>query len=526
VVYTFRAMNLSWLIERCAVINGKAPATIDGETRHSWRETRDRISRLGAGLRGVGCKDGDRVAILAMNSFRYFESLFAIPWAGGVTVPVNIRLAPPEIAYCLNNSGASILFVDETFLPVIESIRDEIEGVREILFMGESEVALALRDHESLIAESDPIPPADRAPDELSGLFYTGGTTGLSKGVMLSHANQVTNALQTRMAFDMRADSVYLNIAPMFHAANMIGMLNATVAASTHVFLPSFDPVSMLRIIEKERVTNAVMVPTMVNMLVHHPRFGDFDLSSLRRMLYGGSPMAEAVIARVLEGLPRLKLVQAYGLTETSPILTVLEPFYHTFEGPHAGKTRSAGQVVAGTELRIVDETGSTCAPGEVGEVCARGPNIMQGYWNLPEQTAEALKDGWFHSGDGGYLDEDGFLFISDRIKDMIVTGAENVYSIEVENALSKHPAIEACAVIGIPSEQWGEEVHAVVCLAEGAQVTQEELIRHCHELIAGYKCPRSISFRDEPLPLSGAGKILKRALRTPFWQGQDRQVG
>ena len=519
-------MNLCGLIERCAMINGGGLGTIDGDARHTWREVRDRISRLGSGLRSLGCKEGDRVAILSLNSYRYFESLFGIPWAGGVMVPINIRLAPPEIAYCINNSGTSILLVDQTFLPAIESIREQITGVREIVFMGDDPDNAGHVDYESLIRGGEAIPAADRGPDDLSGLYYTGGTTGLSKGVMLSHANQVTNALQTRMAFAMTAESVYLNIAPMFHAANMIGMLNATVGASTHVFLPSFDPENMLRTIQKERVTNAVMVPTMVNMLVHHPRFEDFDLSSLRRMLYGGSPMAEAVIARVLECLPQVSLVQAYGLTETSPILTILEPRFHTFEGPLAGKTRSAGQVVVGTELCIMDEDSRRCAPGEVGEVCARGPNVMHGYWNMPAQTEEALREGWFHTGDGGYLDEDGFLYISDRLKDMIVTGAENVYSIEVENALCKHAAVGSCAVIGIPSEQWGEEVHAVVVLAEGAQATQEDLIRHCHNLIAGYKCPRSISFRVEPLPLSGAGKILKRDLRAPFWEGRDRQVG
>jgi len=219
-------------------------------------------------------------------------------------------------------------------------------------------------------------------------------------------------------------------------------------------------------------------------------------------------------------------MVQGYGQTETSPLLTLLYPEYHTFEGPLAGKTKSAGQVLPGTELAIMDEIGRVLDAGRIGEVCARGPNIMLGYWNLPEQTARTIRDDWIHTGDGGYLDEDGFLFISDRLKDMIVSGGKNVYSIEVENALFKHPSVEACAVIGIPSEQWGEEVHAVVILVEGEQATTEELITHCQQLIAGYKCPRSISFRNEPLPLSGAGKVLKRDLREPFWHGHDRRIG
>jgi long-chain acyl-CoA synthetase len=508
------------------VVNGASTALIDGEFQADWREARNRIARLAAGLQSIGCGEGDRVAILGLNSHRYFECIFAAPWAGGVMVPINIRLAPPEVAHCLNDAGASILFVDETFLPTVSKIADQIKSLRHVVYMGDGEKPECAICHEALIAGHQPMDPAPRGAEDLSGLYYTGGTTGLSKGVMLTHANQVTNTFQTRMAFDMDEGSRYLNVAPMFHAANMIGMLNATMAAACHVFIPAFDPGAVLGVIEKQGVSHSVMVPTMINMLFHHPSVGDFDLGSVNTILYGGSPMAESVIARVKEQIPQARMVQAYGLTETSPILTLLAPKYHSFDGPFAGKTRSAGQVVAGTQLCIQDETGRHCEVGEVGEVCARGPNIMQGYWNLPEQTEEALRDGWFHSGDGGYLDEDGFLFISDRLKDMIVTGAENVYSIEVENALFKHPAVQSCAVIGIPSEQWGEEVHAVVILEEGKSVSQEELIGHCHELIAGFKCPRSISFRNEPLPLSGAGKVLKRELRAPFWKGRDRQVG
>lgn len=518
-------MNLCGLIERSALINGNSEAIVDGDVRYNWKQARDRIARLAAGLQAIGCREGDRVAILGLNSHRYYECIFASPWAGGVMVPINIRLAPPEMAYCLNDSGTSILFVDEAFLPVAEKIAGEVDSLKQVVLMGEGTHELCATSHEELVAGHAPMEPADRGPDDVSGLYYTGGTTGLSKGVMLSHANQVTNTLQTRMAFNMDKDSIYLNVAPMFHAANMIGMLNATMAASRHVFIPAFTPAGVLEIVQKERVSHAIMVPTMVNMMFHHPTIDDFDLSSIQTVLYGGSPMAESVIARVREQVPEARVIQAYGLTETSPILTVLESRYHTFEGPDAGRTRSAGQVVPATELCIQDDSGRLCEPGEVGEVCTRGPNIMMGYWNLPEQTAEAMRGGWFHTGDGGYLDEEGFLFISDRMKDMIVTGGENVYSIEVENALYKHPAVETCAVIGIPSEQWGEEVHAVVFLAEGQEGDAGELIRHCHELIAGYKCPRSISFSDEPLPLSGAGKILKRTLREPFWKGQDRQV-
>jgi len=518
-------MNLMQLVERCAQINGNGRATIDGPRRRTWTECRDRIARLAAGFRQLGCEDGDRVGILALNSDRYFECIFAAPWAGGVMVPINIRLAPPEVEFWLADSEAKILCVDTAFAPMIEAVRGRLACLRHVVYMGD-DVPDGMVGFEKLIAENPPIAPAARGGQDVSGLYYTGGTTGRSKGVMLSHDNQIINALQASQAFEMNLRSVYLNVAPMFHAANMCGMLSATMSASAQAFTAAFEPERTMRVIEKHRVTHAVMVPTMVNMLAHHPAIGDYDLSSLKLLLYGGSPMAESVIARVEDVLPELRMVQGYGQTETSPLLTLLYPEYHTFEGPLAGKTKSAGQVLPGTELAIMDETGRVLDAGQVGEVCARGPNVMLGYWKLPEQTAQTIREGWIHTGDGGYLDEDGFLFISDRMKDMIVSGGENVYSIEVENALFKHPSVEACAVIGIPSEQWGEEVHAVVILAKGKQATTEELIKHCHQLIAGYKCPRSISFREEPMPLSGAGKVLKRDLREPFWRGHDRRVG
>jgi long-chain acyl-CoA synthetase len=519
-------MNLMQLIERCAQINGNSLASIDGKRRHTWLDTRDRIARLAAGFQRLGCKDGDRIAILALNSDRYFEAIFATPWAGGVMVPVNIRLAAPEVEFWIADSEAKILCVDSAFAPMVEAVRDRLECLRQVVYMSDDDMPAGMVFFEDLVAENQPMEPSARGDDDISGLFYTGGTTGRSKGVMLSHNNQVVNALQVSAAFEMKPWSVYLNVAPMFHAANMAGMINATLATATHVFASRFEPELAMQFISRHRITHSVMVPTMINMMVHHPAISDYDLSSLELLLYGGSPMAESVIAQVEEVLPEVRMVQAYGQTETSPILTMLRPEHHVFEGPCAGTTKSAGQAIPGTDLAIMDSEDRILGCGEIGEICARGPNVMLGYWNLPEQTAETIRDGWIHTGDGGYIDGDGFLFVSDRVKDMIVSGGENVYSIEVENALFRHPAVESCAVIGIPSEQWGEEVHAIVVLAANRIATAEELIIHCQQLIAGYKCPRSITFREEPLPLSGAGKVLKRELREPFWQGHDRRVG
>jgi long-chain acyl-CoA synthetase len=251
----------------------------------------------------------------------------------------------------------------------------------------------------------------------------------------------------------------------------------------------------------------------------------EYDLSKLQNLLYGASPMPEAVIMKAMEVIPHVDFYQAYGQTEASPVITIMGPEYHTTTGPLAGKINGAGCAITGVDLKIFDESDQPVAVGEVGEVCIRGENVMLGYWNLPDVTTETLRNGWLHTGDGGRLDQDGMLFIVDRVKDMIISGGENVYSSEPEQAVYQHPAVAECAVIGIPHDSWGEQVHVVVVLKAGHSLTEQELIDHCKSLIAGFKCPRSVTFRDEPLPLSGAGKILKKDLRAPFWEGQNRNV-
>jgi len=268
-----------------------------------------------------------------------------------------------------------------------------------------------------------------------------------------------------------------------------------------------------------------MLVPTMIQMTIDHPAMKEpRDLSALKTIVYGASPMSEALLDRAMATLPGVGFVQAYGMTELSPVATLNPAYYHTTEGRKLGKLRAAGRAGYCTEVRIVDDRGREVPRGTVGEVAVRGPNVMQGYWNKPEQTAQAVRDGWMHTGDGAWMDEDGFIFIADRLKDMIITGGENVYSGEVENALAQHPAVAACAVIGIPSDQWGETVHAAVVRKPEQIVSAEDLVAHCKSLIAGYKCPRSVAFVDA-LPLSGAGKVLKTKLREPFWRGREHAV-
>jgi long-chain acyl-CoA synthetase len=470
-------------------------------------------------------REGDRVAILALNSDRYYEYYFAVPWAGAVFVPINTRLAPAEMVYWLNDSESSVLFIDDTFLAPLAAIEDQLETLRTRIYLGEGPPPEGFVAYEKLIQAGEPIAASSRGGDDLAGLFYTGGTTGRSKGVMLSHRGLTFNPLQAQPIFQFSPEDVFLHAAPMFHLADGFFCMAAATFGVRNVFVPAFNPVQVLETIQRERITQALLVPTMVNMVVHHPDIGRYDLSSLQRVLYGASPMPEAVIRRAMDVIPNATFVQAYGQTEASPVLTLLGPEYHTTAGPYAGKLASAGCAVPGVDLAILDAEGREVPRRRIGEICVRGDNVMLGYWKLPEITAETLRGGWLHTGDGGYMDEEGFVFIVDRVKDMIISGGENVYSAEVENAIYQHEAVAECAVIGIPHDTWGEQVHAVVRCKEGKTLSEEELITHCRRLIAAFKCPWSVEFVTASLPLSGAGKILKRELRKPYWEGQERKV-
>jgi long-chain acyl-CoA synthetase len=361
--------------------------------------------------------------------------------------------------------------------------------------------------------------------EELAGIFYTGGTTGRSKGVMLSHGNLMVNALQSLAEGTLPRDAIYLHAAPMFHLANGHAMYCMLLNAGTNAIIKAFTPEDVAEAIEHFRVTHVLLVPTMIQMFIDHPGIGRRDLSSLQQIIYGASPISEAVLDRAMLRLPGVRFLQAYGMTELSPLATVLMPEEHVGLGHAKGRHRSGGRAALGVEVRIVDDNNQPVPPGTVGEIVVRGDNVMMGYWNRPEETAKAVVDGWMHTGDGGRMDEDGFVYIVDRLKDVIVTGGENVYSTEVENAVAQHPEVLQCAVIGIPDPLWGEAVHGVVVVKPGASVDAADLIAFCKERIAGYKCPRSVDLRTDPLPMSGAGKVLKRELRRPFWEHQDRQV-
>ena len=514
-------MFLTQSLHRAVQQSPELPATICNGRVRTWAESADRVARLAGGLKSLGVTNDDRVAMLALNSDRYHEYLFAVPWAGAVLNPVNIRWSLAEIAFSLVDSETKVLIVDDAFAAMVPELRSCCPTVEVVIYAGEADVPTGTIGYEDLIAGSAPIDDAFRHGNELAGIFYTGGTTGSPKGVMLSHAGLVTSSLGfSALKNGITAGGILLHAAPMFHLADIGAWMSRNCVGGTHVILPMFEAGAVAQSISQFQVTDLLLVPTMIQMLVDHPSVGEHDLSSVEHLIYGASPIAETLLDRVAKAMPGASLVQAYGMTELSPVATVLDGESHS----DPSLRRSAGRAAPHTYVRIVDAEDNEVPAGTVGEVVVRGGNVMLGYWNRPDETAKALRGGWMHTGDAAYMDECGYVFIVDRLKDMIVTGGENVYSAEVENALAKHPAVASCAVIGIPDPAWGERVHAVVVLQPGSAISPDDLREHCRTLIAAYKAPRSVEFVDQ-LPISGAGKILKRELRAQHWHETERAV-
>ncbi|WP_373089104.1 long-chain-fatty-acid--CoA ligase [Sneathiella sp.] len=518
-------MQLTSAIRRAAQANPNAMATIYKDRQQSWSEFVTRTAKLAGALQKTGMKPGDRVAMLSLNSDRYLEYVFGVLWGGGVIVPMNLRWSPTENAYSIDDSGTEIMLVDENYAAIIPAIQEKSSTLKTLIFSGEGETPAGMLNYGDIVDAAEPVEDAGRGGEDLAGIYYTGGTTGFPKGVMLSHRSLYISNLSNCREFCMPDGVRYLHAAPMFHLADGAASFAATFAGGTHIMIPSFTPAATLKVMQDHRPTHVLLVPTMIQMLIQNPDFHKYDTTSLTTIMYGASAISEAVLVEAMTKLPTTKFVQAYGQTELSPVATILAPEYHTTEGPNAGRLRSCGKAVSTCELKVVDEDGKEVSSGTVGHIVVKGPITMLGYWNKPEQTAESFKDGWVYTGDGGYLDDDGFLYIADRLKDMIVSGGENVYSAEVEQAVTQHPAVAECVTIGIPSEIWGESVHSIVILKPDVRTAEDDIIKHCHNLIAGYKCPRSIEFRVEPMPLSAAGKVLKKDLRAPYWEGKERNV-
>jgi long-chain acyl-CoA synthetase len=493
-------------LRRAVQVNPEGLAVTCGEARFTYAEWWDRCRRLVSGLQAMGMQSGDRVAVIGPNSHRYLECYQAIPGAGMVLVPLNARHTKRELLYSLRDSGARLALcgIDDPGLS---------DAVEHVIDLGEG--------YERMLQSARPADfPEDLSENTLAGLFYTGGTTGASKGVMLTHRNLIANAMHFSMCWPFTPETRWLIIAPLFHAAGSIAVLSTVWNAGQQVALPTFDAGKALDLIERHGITATLAVPTMLAAMSEEQLRNPRDVTTLRHLSHGGSPVSTETLKRAHRAFPGAELLHIYGATETAPIATLLpgeERFLDTV------RARSCGQPAPGVEVIIADSTGDSLPPGEVGQLAVRGANVMVGYWAKPEETAAALVDGWYRTGDLGYMDGEGYVFLVDRAKDMIVSGGENVYSTEVEEALYAHPSVLEAAVFSIPDERWGESVHAVVVPRES--VDPDTLKEHCRSLIAGYKVPKTIDIRSDPLPKSAAGKVLKRQLRDEYWAGTGSLV-
>jgi long-chain acyl-CoA synthetase len=481
---------------------GRTALSLDQSTL-TFSQLHDRVKRLAAGLTGAGFKKGDLLAILLPNSPEYIELVYACGWLGVIAVPINVRLSIPEIDSVLADSSPRGIVRHSTLPQPNTPVPLDI-----------------VLDRDGLMDGDGYCPDACYDPDAILALIYTSGTTGRPKGVMLTHSNVLSNVNNFNYWMRYREGGVYLHAAPIFHIADFPAMFAAPMFGASQVTLARFQPEAFCEAVAKERVNYTVLVPTMINFLAQFAESNTHDLTSLELLAYGGSPMSPQLIRRIRELLPNTQLVQVYGLSETG-FLTGLQDGEHT-----ADRLMSCGRPCPGIQVQIVDTAGNSVKTPDPGELVARGANVMVGYWKNQEETSASFRDGVFRTGDIGYQDSNGYFYILDRAKDMIVTGGENVYSGEVERVIFNHPAVREVAVFGIPDARWGELVAACVVLKAGTQLTTDELIAYSRQFLANYKVPRQIDFSERDLPKSASGKVLKRVLRERFWAGAGRSAG
>jgi acyl-CoA synthetase (AMP-forming)/AMP-acid ligase II len=499
---------------------GATPAVVFQGRTTTYAALDRAASRVANGLIASGIRPQARVAHLDKSDDTFFELFFGTAKANAVTVSVNWRLAPPEILHIINDAEAEILFVGAEYFPVVEKIRAELKTVRTVIALNGShprfESFAPWRDRHGA---DDPMLPI--AGDDVAMQLYTSGTTGLPKGAQLTNHNLLHLLPTWTPEWHLGPGVRNLVLLPMFHIGGAGWALAGLYAGCTNYVMREVVPAEILALIQEQRVEIVIFVPAIILFLVQAPQIRETDLSSLKLIVYGAAPIPAELLRQALQVFP-CGFQQVYGLTETTGAITLLPPKDHDPDNPK--KLMSCGYAQKGVELRILGDDGKACAPGQVGEIAVRSPQVMKGYWKLPEASARAMRDGWFLTGDAGYLDEEGYLYIFDRVKDMIVSGGENIYPAEVESALFGHPAVADVAVIGVPDERWGETVKAVVVRKPGAEIGPAELINWARERIAGYKLPRSVDFIDA-LPRNPTGKILKRELRKPYWEGKERQV-
>jgi len=499
-----------------------ALATKDGQYETTYAQLDANSNRVADRLIVDGVRPGDRVAVLSKNSDFFFELWFGANKARAALAGVNFRLAPPEIAYIIDDSEAKILFVGEDFYDLAEKALSQAQSRPKLIALDGERPGYVW--YETWRAEGSALDPNLPATDDDVVLqLYTSGTTGHPKGVEVSNANMMAflGMAHGVAGFNYNADENVINAMPQFHVAGTnIGIAAIASGARVHI-LRDLVPAQILDMIAREKINHAFFVPAVILMLMQAPEMAGADLTSVRTVSYGASPIAEDLLVRARERFG-CAFLQFYGMTETCGAGTFLPPEAHD---PAKNKLRSCGIPWPGIDVKVVDASGNECAPGEVGEIVIKAPIVMKGYWKRPEATAEAVTDGWMHTGDAAYKDEDGYFFIYDRVKDMIVSGGENIYPAEVENALFSHPELADVAVIGVPDDKWGETVKAIVIAKPGAAPSAESVIAHARERLAAYKCPKTVDFVDA-IPRNASGKILRRELRKPYWEGRGRMVG
>ncbi len=523
------AGDLGWPLQRAARLHPKATAVIDGDRAVTYGGLAHRVAAIGRGLGELALGSGGRVGFLGANSLAHLECWLGVPAVGRVLVDLNFRLTEDELAFMVGDCELEVLIVDAARLDVARALVRRCRSLHTLMLDGPGPCPEDCAPYEQLVEAGPGAMPADLDRDELAAISYTGGTTGQPKGVMLSHGNLLANALHNLIATGHRSTDCWLHVCPMFHVAGTANVFACTWAGGRQVILPRFDAVGVLDAIEGEAVTHTVLVPTMLAMLLDELETGpERRLDSLRHVQYAASPISAALQRRLLERLD-CDIVQFYGMTEAAPTVScaTAEDHRRGFAGEvgYVDRLRSIEAPVIGVEAEVRGPEGQPLRAGEVGEIWVRGPNVMLGYWRRPEATEAALVGGWYRSGDAAYASADGYLYLVDRLRDMIITGGENVYSVEVESVLVEHEAVREAAVFGVPDPRWGEAVHAVVVVEEASSITPEALVGHARRRIAGYKVPRTIEMRTEPLPKSGAGKVLKNVLREPFWAGHERRV-
>ncbi len=532
-------LNLQLSFNKAITLWPQRKAIVDGTKSFSYAQFGERVSRLGHYLLSLDLDTGSVIAVLAPNCHEFMEAYYACAMLGVVIVPLNFRLAAAEIADILKDSEAKALIVHPDFLLAAASVLKQKTELKHLVFIGKklppefdpdshSELAFSLYEPSLAGQSHQPLPDREMTADHLAQLYYTSGTTGRPKGVMLSHMNVASNAIGAMVELQLTETTVWGHFAPIFHLADAWALFAVTWGGGMHVFSPYFKAAPVLSEIARNKVTMTALVPTMVNQILALPDLKKYDLSSLKWIMTAGSPVAPEQVKRIMQEL-HCDYCQFYGLTETSPFLTVGTVKEHLRELPPDQlmelKART-GRPFLAVDVKVVRADGSPVERDntEVGEIVARGPNVTKGYWKQPETTAQAIRDGWFHTGDLAVIDSEGYINIVDRQKDMIITGGENVYSTEVEYALYEHPAVLECAVFGVPDEKWGEIVKAVIVLKSGHDASEADLVAHTKNRLAGYKTPRSIDFASE-LPKTGSGKIFKKGLRDEYWKSAARQV-